>query len=54
MNFQVICCGRRRGVLPGGVLVCSWCDYGEASVIPNENKVKDVPPGQRWWRVPRV
>jgi hypothetical protein len=56
MNFRVVCCGRRRGVLPGGVLVCNRCDISVAdgTGLPNENKVRDVPAGQKWWRVPRV
>lgn len=52
--FKVRCCGRRRGLLPGGVLVCSRCDYQDdaATVIPNENRAKDVPDGLKFWRVP--
>jgi hypothetical protein len=43
--FEVVCCGRRRGLLPGKVLLCSKCDYNHdgATVVPNENQVKDVP-----------
>lgn len=43
--FEVACCGRRRGLLPGNILVCSRCDYTKVSVIPNENKARDVPDG---------
>ena len=45
--FGVICkwCDRRRGVLPGGILICGFCDYDHdhATVIPNERLIKDVP-----------
>jgi hypothetical protein len=43
--FTVECCGRRRGLAPGVVLVCSVCDYdhNHATVIPNEHSIKDVP-----------
>lgn len=39
-------CGRARGILPLGVLLCSHCDYdhSRATVIPNEHQVKDVNP----------
>lgn len=52
--FEVACCGRRRGLLPGDVLVCSRCDFdhGHATVIPNENKARDVPDGQ-WLVYPK-
>lgn len=45
--FEVACCGRRRGLLPGNILVCSRCDFDndKATVIPNENKACDVPDG---------
>lgn len=46
-GFAVVCaCGRNRGVLPQGVLLCSWCDYEHdyASAIPNEHLIKDVDP----------
>lgn len=54
--FFVTCvhCGRRRGVFPGWVLVCSRCDYAEASVMPNENLAKDAPPGAQEWQVPHA
>jgi hypothetical protein len=40
-----MCCKKRRGLLPGNVLVCSQCDFdhGAATVIPNEHLVKDAP-----------
>jgi hypothetical protein len=45
--FAVICrwCGRRRGILPNGVLICGRCDYDHdhATVIPNEYQIRDVP-----------
>jgi hypothetical protein len=46
-RFKVACCGRRRGMLPQGILICSKCDYDHASVtvVPNENKIKDVAEG---------
>jgi hypothetical protein len=55
-RFMVFCCGKRRGVFPGGVLVCPNCDFDHASatVMPNERYARDVPPGQRMWEVPRA
>lgn len=56
-QFYVHCCGKKRGVFPGGVLICGYCDYGHpgASSIPNEQYAKDVPLGTgRLWEVPRV
>jgi hypothetical protein len=43
--FEVACCKRRRGFLPGDILICSVCDYDndKATVIPNENQARDVP-----------
>lgn len=43
-RFKVRCCGRSRGILRG-VLICAVCDYdhSSATVIPNENQVKDLP-----------
>ena len=51
--FSVLCCGRRRGLMPGGALVCSRCDFDhpKATVMPNEHAVRDVPPGVVLWRV---
>lgn len=49
MNFDLTCCGRGRGIFPGDVLVCSKCDYTEASSMPNENQAKDPPRG---WKPP--
>jgi hypothetical protein len=46
-GFAVLCaCGRRRGILPQGVLLCSLCDYEHeyATAIPNERLIKDVDP----------
>lgn len=53
--FTVTCCGRRRGILPGGVLVCSRCDYNhdKATTIPNEGQARDVPQELSHWRVHR-
>ena len=50
---RVECCGKRRGVLPGGVLVCSQCDYNhdKATVIPNENRARDVPVDRKYWPI---
>ena len=55
-KFLVFCCGRSRGVFPGGVLVCSRCDYTDkgVTVLPNERYAKDVPSGVREWEVPRA
>lgn len=54
-EFNVLCCGRRRGVFPRGVLVCQRCDYTSPTmVLPNENQVEDVPLGVKTWEVPRV
>jgi len=49
--FTVRCCGRRRGLFPGGVLICSACDYDNeyATVMPNEWQARDVPPHQPVW-----
>lgn len=43
--FSVACCGKRRGFLPGQVLVCPTCDFdhARATVIPNERRTRDVP-----------
>lgn len=51
--FSVLCCGKRRGLFPGDVLVCPRCDFSHegASVIPNERYAKDVPMGLKKWRV---
>lgn len=51
MGFKIYCCGRRRGLFPGDVLVCSRCDYDSeyATVMPNENKARDVPKWARTW-----
>lgn len=40
-------CNRLRGLLPGDVLICSRCDYDHdgATVIPHENRIRDVPEG---------
>lgn len=44
-TFRVLCCDRRRGVLPSGVLLCTRCDYDHdaATVIPREHAVRDLP-----------
>lgn len=43
-GFIVACCGRRRGLLPGGVLVCSRCDYTDGGTYgPPEQQVRDAP-----------
>lgn len=49
--FTVMCCGSRRGILPGGVLVCASCDFNHehATVMPNERHAKDVPEGVKHW-----
>lgn len=54
--FEVVCCARRRGLFPGGVLVCGRCDYDheKATVIPNENQARDVPTGVWFLEVPRA
>lgn len=51
--FTVACCGKRRGILPGGILICPVCDFDhdKATTIPNVSKVKDVPLGRRSWLV---
>jgi hypothetical protein len=45
-RFRIDClaCGKRRGLLHG-ILICPVCDYSHegASVIPNEDQVKDIP-----------
>jgi hypothetical protein len=49
--FKVACCELRRGLLPGGILICPVCDYDHASatIIPNERVAKDVPEGNKVW-----
>lgn len=53
-TFAVLCCERRRGVLPGGIFVCSRCDYDHdhATHLPNEGAIADMPArladGDRW------
>lgn len=49
----VECCNKRRGLFPGGVLVCSTCDFDhtKATTMPNENKARDVPEELWWWKV---
>lgn len=56
IRFHIYCCGKRRGMLPGGVLVCGRCDFDHdaATVIPNERYVKDIPGIGRMWEVPRA
>lgn len=55
-HFTVQCCGKRRGLLPGVILLCSVCDYDhhKATVIPNEHSIKDVPKHLTTVRIPRV
>lgn len=55
-EFVVTCCGWRRSVLPGGVIVCTSCDYakkdGHTSWIPNEvHFMDDIPAEVDVWRV---
>jgi hypothetical protein len=49
----VKCCGKRRGLFPGGVLVCSVCDFSHehASRMPNERYAKDIPENKHYWPV---
>jgi len=51
--FEVVCCGRRRGMLPGNVMVCSKCDFSHehGTGIPNERLVKDIAPGIWQWPI---
>lgn len=52
--FMIECCNRRRGVMPGGVLLCSRCDFNHdgGTVVPNESQARDTPGNLRLWRVP--
>lgn len=52
-DFRVECCGRRRGMLPSGVLICSHCDQDNqsGSSIPNGHLIKDVPVGYSKWHI---
>lgn len=51
--FKVACCGTRRGLFPGEVLVCPRCDYdhSSATIIPNDVFAKDVPESIPYWWV---
>ena len=43
MTFLVECCGVRRGLLPGGSLICPRCDHGPGDAGPwLEDRVTDV------------
>ncbi len=45
MSFTVGCCGKRRGLLPGGALICPVCDHTPGNGnAPNEAQVRDVHP----------
>lgn len=48
--FTVACCGKRRGLI-NGALICSRCDFDHdhATVVPNENKARDVPQDLKVW-----
>jgi hypothetical protein len=48
-SFRVACCGKRRGLLPGGVLVCPACDHAEASTVPNGHLIRGVRPDATHW-----
>jgi len=52
--FQVACCGRRRARLPGGIIICSRCDFDHdhATVIFNEGRVRDLP-SDTWYIYPK-
>lgn len=51
--FQVACCGVRRALLPGRVLLCPRCDFdhAKATSVPNETQARDVEPGT-WYLYP--
>ena len=51
MTFRIECCERRRGILPGGVLLCPTCDFNHdgATVVPNATKVRDAPKHAAVW-----
>lgn len=55
-KFEPACCNRsRRMVLPGGIIICVYCDReGARTIIPNMNKSYPVPPELRTWEVPRA
>lgn len=42
MSFTVECC-KRRGMIPGGALICPICDYGPGDAGPPADRVEDVP-----------
>lgn len=46
MSFRVQCpCGKRRGLIATGTLLCPGCDYGDGDAGPwVEDRVKDVDP----------
>jgi hypothetical protein len=50
--FSVACCKRRRGLLPGGILICSICDGAEYrhpdATIPNAGQARDMP-ADEWY-----
>ncbi len=54
-TFVVMCCGRRRSILPGGVILCSDCDYdrkeGQVSTVPNEFQSVGVPVPMSIWKI---
>lgn len=50
--FSVACCGRRRGLLPGGILFCTVCDGAESlrpdAMAPNAGQARDMPDNE-WY-----
>lgn len=54
-RFLVMCCGLRRMVMPGDVVLCIRCDReGAKTIIPNFPQAQPIPRDMRTWEVPRA
>lgn len=56
-RFEPQCCNKtRRMVLPGGIILCIYCDRAEGTrtIIPNMTRATIIPKAMRVWEVPRA
>lgn len=49
--FYVYCCGVRRGLMPGGILVCYRCDFAGAHGPSETIQIVSLPneTDRKWW-----